>query len=146
MRVIRQKFTLEDAIVPTPARLKLLQASDQWHFPRVSTHLTSSHCKLRPNTEGQITTGGQTTAGLQAMAADKRIRLRLRCSTRTSSSCLGPTAPHLTISRLLRTMCNLCTTAIVSFIIIDVDISKCCVIPSDAFSSFSGAQKGSWLV
>jgi hypothetical protein len=28
------------------------QACDQWHSSRVSTFLTSSHCKLRPNTEG----------------------------------------------------------------------------------------------
>jgi hypothetical protein len=39
-------------LVPTPARLKLLQACDQWHSSRVSPFLTSSHCKLRPNTEG----------------------------------------------------------------------------------------------
>jgi hypothetical protein len=28
------------------------QSCDQWHSSRVSTFLTSSHCKLRPNTEG----------------------------------------------------------------------------------------------
>jgi hypothetical protein len=39
-------------LVPTPARLKLLQACDQWHSSQMSTPLTSSHCKLRPNTEG----------------------------------------------------------------------------------------------
>jgi beta-galactosidase len=33
-------------------RLKLLQACDQWYSSRVATILTSSHCKLRPNTEG----------------------------------------------------------------------------------------------
>jgi hypothetical protein len=38
--------------VPTPARLKLLQACDQWYSSRVSTLLTISHCKSRPNTEG----------------------------------------------------------------------------------------------
>jgi hypothetical protein len=31
------------------------QACDQWHSSRVSTPLTSSHCKLRPNTEGLAT-------------------------------------------------------------------------------------------
>jgi aryl-alcohol dehydrogenase-like predicted oxidoreductase len=40
-------------VVPTPARLKLLQACDQWHSSQVSTFLTGSHCKLRPNTEGE---------------------------------------------------------------------------------------------
>jgi hypothetical protein len=39
-------------LVPTPARLKLLQACDQWHSSRKFTPLTGSHCKLRPNTEG----------------------------------------------------------------------------------------------
>jgi hypothetical protein len=29
-------------------RVKLLQACDQWHSSRVSTFLTSSHCKLHP--------------------------------------------------------------------------------------------------
>jgi hypothetical protein len=38
----RQKFTLEDAI----------GHSDRWHSSRKSTFLTSSHYKLRPNTEG----------------------------------------------------------------------------------------------
>jgi hypothetical protein len=37
-------------LVATPARLKLLQAYDQWHSSRVSTFLTCSHCNLRPNT------------------------------------------------------------------------------------------------
>jgi hypothetical protein len=39
-------------LVPTPARLKLLHACDQWHSSRKFTFLTSSHCELRPNTEG----------------------------------------------------------------------------------------------
>jgi hypothetical protein len=39
-------------LVPTPARLKLLHACNQWHSSRVSTFLTSSPCKLCPNTEG----------------------------------------------------------------------------------------------
>jgi hypothetical protein len=30
------------------------QACDQWHSSRVSTVLTSSHCKLRPNTKGSV--------------------------------------------------------------------------------------------
>jgi hypothetical protein len=41
-------------LVPTPARLKLLQACDQWHSSRMSAPLTGSHCKLRPNTEGCV--------------------------------------------------------------------------------------------
>jgi hypothetical protein len=49
----RQKPTLEDAIGPTPARLKLLQACDQCHSSRVSTPRTGSHYKLRPITEGR---------------------------------------------------------------------------------------------
>jgi hypothetical protein len=37
----------------TPSlRLKRCHACDQWHSSRVPTPLTSSHCKLRPNTEG----------------------------------------------------------------------------------------------
>jgi hypothetical protein len=43
-----QKFALEDDIGPMPARLKLLHACDQWLSSRVS----GSHCKLRPNAEG----------------------------------------------------------------------------------------------
>jgi hypothetical protein len=31
---------------------KRCHACDQWYSSRVSTFLTSSHCKLRPNTEG----------------------------------------------------------------------------------------------
>jgi hypothetical protein len=38
--------------VPTPARLKLLHASDQWHSSRVFTLLTGRHCNFRPNTKG----------------------------------------------------------------------------------------------
>jgi hypothetical protein len=45
---------LRKPLVPTPARLKLLQACDQWHSSQVSTFLTSPHCKLRPNTEGTV--------------------------------------------------------------------------------------------
>jgi len=40
-------------LVPTPARLKLLHACDQWHSSRVFTPLTGCHCKLRANTEGE---------------------------------------------------------------------------------------------
>jgi hypothetical protein len=54
VRVFRQKSTLEDAIEfhAFALRLKLLQACDQWHSSRLSTFLTGSHCKFRPNTEG----------------------------------------------------------------------------------------------
>ena len=38
--------------VPTPPRLKLLHACDQWHSSRVFTPLTGWHCKTRPNTKG----------------------------------------------------------------------------------------------
>jgi hypothetical protein len=60
VRVFRQKFTLEEchlSFTPLLLRLKLLQACDQWHASRVSTPLTSSHCKLRPNTGGNSHTG-----------------------------------------------------------------------------------------
>jgi hypothetical protein len=39
-------------LVPTPARLTLLHAYDQWHSSRVFTPLTSWHGKFRPNTKG----------------------------------------------------------------------------------------------
>jgi hypothetical protein len=41
-------------LVHTPARLKLLQACDQWHSSRASSPLTGSHCKFRPNAEGNF--------------------------------------------------------------------------------------------
>jgi hypothetical protein len=52
VRVFRQKITLEDANGSHACSLGSEQACDQWRFSRVSTFLTSSHCKLRPNTEG----------------------------------------------------------------------------------------------
>jgi hypothetical protein len=57
VRVFRQKFTLEDAIefhafAPLQASSSTEHACDQWHSSRVSTFLTSSRCKLHPNTEG----------------------------------------------------------------------------------------------
>jgi hypothetical protein len=54
VRVFRQTFTHSRMpLVPTPLlRLKRAGACDQWHSSRASTFLTSSHCKLRPNTEG----------------------------------------------------------------------------------------------
>jgi kinesin family protein 6/9 len=39
-------------LVPTPARLKLLHACDQYHSSWVFTPLTGSHCKLCRNTVG----------------------------------------------------------------------------------------------
>jgi hypothetical protein len=59
VRVFRHKFTLED-VIGSNARLKLLQACEQWHSSRVSTFLTSSHCKLCPNTEGTVFARGTT--------------------------------------------------------------------------------------
>jgi hypothetical protein len=41
-------------LFPRLLHLKLLHACDQCHSSRVSTFLTSSHCKLRPNTEGAV--------------------------------------------------------------------------------------------
>jgi hypothetical protein len=38
--LFRQKFTLEDAIEPTPVSLKRCHACDQWHSSRVSTPRT----------------------------------------------------------------------------------------------------------
>jgi hypothetical protein len=47
-------------LVPTPARLKLLQACDQWYSSRVSTASYRCHRKFCPNSEGLITRlGGQ---------------------------------------------------------------------------------------
>jgi hypothetical protein len=43
-------------LVPTPTRLKLLHACDQYHSSWVFTPLTSWHCKFRPNTEGRLHT------------------------------------------------------------------------------------------
>jgi hypothetical protein len=58
VRAFRQKFTLDDAIgfhaFAPLARLKLLHACDQWHSSSVLTPLTGSHCKFRPNTEGEL--------------------------------------------------------------------------------------------
>jgi kinesin family protein C2/C3 len=48
----RQKSTLEDDLVPTPVRLKLLHACNQCHSSRVSSTSHLCHRKLRPNTEG----------------------------------------------------------------------------------------------
>jgi hypothetical protein len=67
VRVFRQKFTLEDAI---GSHASSEQACDQWHSSRVFTFLTSSHCKLHPNTEGTVLVLGQkialaTIAGLK---------------------------------------------------------------------------------
>jgi hypothetical protein len=57
VRVFRQNFTLEDAIgshaVAPLEALSGVFVTDQCHSSRVSTFLTSSHCKLRPNTEGE---------------------------------------------------------------------------------------------
>ena len=47
-----QKLQSRISLVPTPARLKLLHACDQWHSSRVFTPLTGWHVKFRPNTEG----------------------------------------------------------------------------------------------
>jgi hypothetical protein len=53
VRVFRQRSTLGGMpLVPTPARLKLLQACNQCHSSRVPTFLTSPHRQLHPNTEG----------------------------------------------------------------------------------------------
>jgi hypothetical protein len=53
VRVFRQEFTPRMSLSFTPLlHLKRCQACDQWHSSRVSTFLTSSQCKLRPNTEG----------------------------------------------------------------------------------------------
>jgi hypothetical protein len=58
--VFQQKSTLEDAIelhafAPLEAS-KAEHACDQWHSSRVSTFFTDSHGKLRPNTEGTVST------------------------------------------------------------------------------------------
>jgi hypothetical protein len=50
--IFGQEFAFEDAIDPTPARLKLLHACDQSQASRVFTFLPIDTEKLRPNTEG----------------------------------------------------------------------------------------------
>jgi hypothetical protein len=50
-------------LAPTPARLKLLHACDQWHSSRVFTPLIGWHCKLRPNTEGFVCSCGRREYG-----------------------------------------------------------------------------------
>jgi hypothetical protein len=49
---------------PTPARLKRCHACDQWRSSRKFTFLTSSHCELRPNTEGTTRWLRETTVFL----------------------------------------------------------------------------------
>jgi hypothetical protein len=64
VRVFDSNLHSRMPLIPTPLlRLKLLQACDQWHSSRASSFLTSSHCKLRPNTEGQQVEGCNTSAG-----------------------------------------------------------------------------------
>jgi hypothetical protein len=55
VRVFDSKFHSRMPLGPTPARLKLLKACDQWHSSRVFTPLTGWHRKFRPNTEGNVT-------------------------------------------------------------------------------------------
>jgi hypothetical protein len=55
VQVFRQEFTIDAAMVRMPARLSE-HSCDQWHPSQVFTPLTSCHCKLRPNTEGPLST------------------------------------------------------------------------------------------
>jgi serine/threonine protein kinase len=48
----RQKRTPDDAIGTHTCSLQALYACDQSHSSRLSTFLTGSHCKMRPNTKG----------------------------------------------------------------------------------------------
>jgi hypothetical protein len=50
----RQNLQFEDAIGSTPARLKLLQACDQWHSSRMCTPLTGRLGKFRRNAKGKV--------------------------------------------------------------------------------------------
>jgi hypothetical protein len=54
VRVFWQDFALDDAIGSHACSFETLQCvCDQWYSSLVLTPLTGSHCKLRPNTEGQ---------------------------------------------------------------------------------------------
>jgi hypothetical protein len=70
VRVFRQPIYTRDAIGLTMLlRLKRYHAYDQWHSSRVSTFLTRSHCKLRPNTKGLLV----RTAGIAHQAHRNQI-------------------------------------------------------------------------
>jgi hypothetical protein len=70
--------------------LKLLQACDQWHSSLVSTFLTSSHCKLRPNTGDTITAGWMANHELcHTLLIEPKVLLR-RVGMQHASSTLLP--------------------------------------------------------
>jgi hypothetical protein len=52
-------------LVPTPDRLKLLHACDQWHSSREVTALIGWQRKFRPNTEANVTLANGTEAQFQ---------------------------------------------------------------------------------
>ena len=52
VRIFDRNLQSRVPLVPTPARLKLLHACDQWHSSRVFNPLIGWHCKLCRNTEG----------------------------------------------------------------------------------------------
>jgi hypothetical protein len=61
------------------------QACDQWHSSRVFTPLTSWHCKLRPNTEGPITSD---YPNFPVMTDERWCLVRLsRCRTQFPAPC-----------------------------------------------------------
>jgi hypothetical protein len=51
-RVLDRNVHSMTPLDPTPARLKLVHARDQWQSSRVFIPLAGWHCKLGPNTEG----------------------------------------------------------------------------------------------
>jgi hypothetical protein len=73
-RNLHSRMPLDPMPARLTARLKLLHACDQWHSSRVSTFLTSSHCNLRPNTEGQCTQAGSHYL-LQRIHGERRREL-----------------------------------------------------------------------
>jgi hypothetical protein len=104
-------------LAPTPVRLKLLYACDQWHSARVFAPLTGRHCKLHPNTEGRTdflyrTLGSKnhvlTEAELKVVVEQTagyvvrvRVRVRKLRGTLLSLFCWLPLWLHIHLGWLL---------------------------------------------
>jgi hypothetical protein len=95
-------------LVPTPARLKLFHACDQWHSSRMFTFtpLTGSHCKLRPNTEGRLQSSRLQKTQAHSLQQSRLMRARNEVGwgdtiRRVWPTCCGRTAPLHTTARPL---------------------------------------------
>jgi hypothetical protein len=80
-------------LVPTPARLMLLHACDQWHSSRVFAHLTGSHCKLRPNTEGTWLGHGSLLVWVHLERSSSRTTTTTTTTTPVSVTSRAASAP-----------------------------------------------------